>query len=195
MVSKEDYQPEYHAVFEGSRTGVSTIRNLLSALPRSDDGKKKGTIIWDRGNMSAQNVKDVESASWHLISGIPRSVKQIRQILSDTEIRERPQNLVRRVKTGNIYACMTHGMLYGKDRNIAVYMNPLKALNEREDRNSELARIGKELDALSSQCREWDEAKIHHEVSRILGEWESVRVCEDQQEGRMEESSGVSTRT
>ncbi|MEM0136457.1 MAG: hypothetical protein QXU18_14720, partial [Thermoplasmatales archaeon] len=36
MVSKEDYQPEYHAVFEGSRSGLSTIRNLMAALSKPD---------------------------------------------------------------------------------------------------------------------------------------------------------------
>ena len=77
MVSKEDCRPEYHAVFEGSRSGSTTIRNLLAALPKTEDGKSPGTIIWDRGNMSFNNVKDVESTSWKLISGIPKSVKQI----------------------------------------------------------------------------------------------------------------------
>ena len=172
MVSKEDYQPEYHAVFGGSRSGVTTIRNLIAALPKPEDGKPPGTIIWDRGNMSANNVNDVESASWKLISGIPKSVKQIRKILSETEIRAKPQNLTRKANTAYIYSALAHGMLYGKSRNIAVYLNPLKALNESDERNGELSRIGKELDDLSEKCGEWDEPKIHAEISRIVGEWE-----------------------
>lgn len=36
MVSKEDLQPEYHAVFEGSREGSTTVRNLIAALPEQD---------------------------------------------------------------------------------------------------------------------------------------------------------------
>ena len=171
MVSREDYQPEYHAVFGGSRSGVTTIRNLIAALPNPEDGKSSGTIIWDRGNMSANNVNDVESASWKLISGIPKSVKQIRNILSETEIRAKPQNLTRKANTAHIYSVLVHGMLYGKSRNIAVYLNPLKALNESDERNGELSRIGKELDELSEKCKEWDESKIHAEISRIVGEW------------------------
>ena len=179
MVSKEDYQPEYHAVFEGSRSGSTTIRNLLAALPEQEDGKSHDTIIWDRGNMSAKNAKDVESAGWDLISGIPKSVKQIRDILSETGIRTIPQNITRKAKTGHIYSVLTHGMLYGSERNIAVYLNPLKALNESDERNGELSRIGKELDILSEKCMEWDEARIHTEISRIVGEWDqyiSVRI-------------------
>ncbi|MHB1622318.1 MAG: IS1634 family transposase [Cuniculiplasma sp.] len=170
MVSKEDYQPEYHAVFEGSRSGVTTVRNLLAALPKQDNGSS-GTIIWDRGNMSMKNVNDLELTSWKLISGIPKSVKQIRNILSETEIRSRPQNFTRKARTAHIYSVLTHGMLYGKTRNIAVYLNPLKALNESDDRNGELFRIGKELDDLSTKCVEWDEPRIHSEISRIVGEW------------------------
>ena len=80
--------------------------------------------------MSANNVNDVESASWKLICGIPKSVKQIRNILSKTEIRAKPQNLTRKANSAHIYSVLAHGMLYGKIRNIAVYLNPLKALNE-----------------------------------------------------------------
>ena len=171
MVSREDYQPEYHAVFEGSRPGVTTVRNLLAALPAPENGDPSGTIIWDRGNISASNVRDTESPGWSLISGIPKSVKQIRHILGNTEIRTGPENLVRKANTAYIYALLTHGNLYGKDRNIAVYVNPLKALNESDERNSELARIGKELDDLSEKCSGLDEAGIHAEISRIVGEW------------------------
>ena len=169
LVSKEDHQPEYHAVFEGSRSGSTTIRNLLAALPMPD-GKSPGTIIWDRGNVSMKNVKDLESTSWYLISGIPKSVKQIRVMLN-TRIRESPQNLVRKTKVANVYAQLVQGDLYGRKRNVAVYLNPLKALNEADERNSELSRIGKELDRLSETCRDCDESRLHAEISRITGEW------------------------
>ncbi|MHB8371316.1 MAG: IS1634 family transposase [Thermoplasmataceae archaeon] len=179
MVSREDYQPEYHAVFEGSRSGSTTVRNMLAVLPKlkkDESGLKEdespGTIIWDRGNISMKNVKDLESTSWNLISGIPKSVKQARSIMEDTDIKEKPQNFIRRTKIANVYAELVHRELYGKERNIAVYVNPLKALNEREERNSELARIGKEIDNLSERCVDWDESKIHAEISRIVGEWE-----------------------
>ena len=171
MVSKEDYQPEYHAVFEGSRTGVTTVRNMLTVLPKPKEDEPPGTIIWDRGNISKGNVADVESAGWNLISGIPKSVKQARSIMEDSGIREKPQNLVRRSKIANVYATLVRGNIYGKERNIAVYVNPMKALNEREERNSELARIGKELDDLSGGCTDWDEPEIHAEIYRIVGEW------------------------
>ncbi|EQD32713.1 transposase IS4 family protein, partial [mine drainage metagenome] len=171
MVSKGDYQPEYHAVFEGSRSGSTTVRNMLAVLPEQKENESTGTIIWDRGNISLKNVNDIELTSWNLISGIPKSVKQAREIMQDTDIKEKPQNLVRRTMVANIYATLVHGNIYGKKRNVAVYVNPLKALNEREDRNSELARIGKELDLLSATCAEWDESEIHAEISRMVGEW------------------------
>ncbi len=171
MASGEDYQPEYHAVFEGSRTGVTTIRNLLASLPEPRDGQSPGTIIWDRGNMSMGSLRDLESTPWRLISGIPKSVKQIRDVLQHVEIRTGPQNLTRKANTAHIYSTLAHGMLYGRVRNIAVYLNPLKALNESDERNGELSLIGKELDRLSGKCVEWDESRIRAEISRITGAW------------------------
>jgi transposase len=170
MVSKEDYQPEYHAVFNGSRSGSTTIRNLITALPRNND-EHPGTIIWDRGNISEKNVKELEATGWFLISGIPKSVKQIHDILSHTEIKQRPDNHVRKANTAHIYADLVHENIYGKNRNIAVYVNPLKALNESDERNSELSDIAKKLDILSRECKDWNESSIHREMSRITGRW------------------------
>ena len=120
------------------------------------------------------NVTELETTGWSLISGIPKSEKQIRNILSGTGIRQRSDSHVRKAKAANIYATLVHGNIYGKKRNIAVYVNPLKALNESDERNSELARIGKELDDLSGRCMEWNESTIHDEIARISGEWKSV---------------------
>ena len=170
MVSKEDLQPEYHAVFEGSREGSTTVRDLIAALPEHDV-KNRGTIIWDRGNMSARNVRDVETAGWYLVLGIPRSVKRIRAILSGTEIRQSPDSHVRKANAAHIYATLVTKNIYGKLRKMAVYVNPLKALNESDERNSELAGIAGKLDGLSDECMEWDEAAIHSEISHITWEW------------------------
>ena len=85
MVSKEDYQPEYHAVFEGSRSGSTTIRSLIAALPKPEDGKSPGTIIWDRGNISMKNLEDIGLTSWNLISGIPKSVNAAGEIIRNAE--------------------------------------------------------------------------------------------------------------
>ena len=170
MVSKEDLQPEYHAVFNGSRSGSTTIRNLMAALPQNDE-KHPGTIIWDRGNISRKNVEDIEGTGWFLISGIPRTGKQIRNILTKTEIRQRPESHVRKANTAHIYAKLVHESIYGKIRNIAVYVNPLKALNESDERNSELIEIAEKLDDLSKRCMDWNESAIHAEITRITQEW------------------------
>ena len=157
------------------------MRNLIAALPEQDV-KTRGTIIWDRGNMSARNIRDAETAGWYLVSGIPRSVKRIRAILSRTEIRQRPDSHVRKANTAHIY---------GKLRNMAVYVNPLKALNDSDERNSELAGIAGKLDRLSDECMEWDEAAIHSEIYRITGEWKQYfqvkikRKCEKRIEWRL----------
>ena len=80
---------------------------------------------------------------WH-----SKGVKHARSILYDTEIAGIPQNFVRKTRAANVYATTVKGSIYGMERNIAVNQNPMKALNEREDRDSEFFRIGKELDAI-----------------------------------------------
>ena len=117
------------------------------------------------------NVTELETTGWSLISGIPKSEKQIRNILSGTGIRQRSDSHVRKAKAAKIYATLVHGNIYGKKRNIAVYVNPLKASNVCDERNSELADIAGKLDELSNKYMEWDEASIHSEISRITGEW------------------------
>lgn len=88
----------------------------------------------------------------------------------ERDIVEIPQNFVRKTKVANIYATLVKSHIYGMERNIAVYLNPMKALNEREDSNSELSRIVKELDDLGAKCIEWDETKTHAEISHIVCE-------------------------
>ncbi|WP_393972170.1 IS1634 family transposase [Oxyplasma meridianum] len=169
MVSVEDHQPEYHAVFEGSRTGVTTVKNMLAVLPKH--GGKRDTIIWDRGNISRNNLDDLELAEWYLISGIPKSVKQIREILSSACIDPEPGNFVRKARSGSVYAHLVHADLYGKKRNIAVYLNAQKRLNESDERNTELARIGRELDDLSRKPGDMDEQSIHRQMEKIVGSY------------------------
>ena len=101
-----------------------------------------------------KNLEDIELMSWNLISGIPRSVNAAGQIIRNAEIREKTQNFVRKTKVAKVYATLMKGNIYGIESNFAVYLNPMKALNEREDSNSELFHIEKELDNLSIECME-----------------------------------------
>ena len=81
-------------------------------------------------------MEEIELASWDLLLGIPKSVNAAKQIIRNKGIMEKPQNFVRKAKVTNVYVILVNGNIYGMKRNTAVYPNPMKALNEREDRNS-----------------------------------------------------------
>jgi transposase len=56
LVSKHDKCPISHFIYNGSRNGLSTVKNLVAQLINT--GIKPGTIIWDRGNVSKDNIND-----------------------------------------------------------------------------------------------------------------------------------------
>jgi transposase len=84
LVSKHDKCPISHFVYNGSRNSLSTIKNLVAQLLNT--GIKPGTIIWDRGNVSKEHVDMIELAHWKLICGIPKTFKDVKNIIDKTEI-------------------------------------------------------------------------------------------------------------
>jgi len=68
-------------------------KNLIDQLINT--GIKPGTLIWDRGNVSKEHVDMIESAHWKLICGIPKTLKDVTNIIDKTEIPLSPETFVR----------------------------------------------------------------------------------------------------
>lgn len=165
LVSKHDKCPLTHFIYNGSRSGSSTIKNLVAQL--TNTGLQPGTIIWDRGNVSKEYVEIVESADWKLICGIPKTSKEVKKIIEDTEVSISPDSFVHKSKTGHIYAKRTTGKLFGEKRSVVVYTNQERRTSKINDQNEVLAYIGEELNALSEKGKDWSEVRLHKSIDGI----------------------------
>jgi Transposase DDE domain len=169
LVTKHEMHPLCHAVYEGSRHGVTTIRNLLARLSRTQ--VKRGTMIWDRGVISKKHVNEVTDMGWHLVSGLPKTLAPVQEVLDDTEVPARPETLVRSNKDTAIYAVLTHREVYGDKRNLAVYSNHSRATHDMDQRNDALVNIDKAFSALAVEGSGWPEAKLRKKIHEIAGRW------------------------
>jgi transposase len=136
LVSKHDKYPITHFVYRGSRHSASTVKNLLARLNTMTI--ESGTLIWDRGNVSKRYVEMVEDAEWKLISGIPKTSNEAKEILSMTEIPIGPDTLARSTRNGCIYAIKTERKLFGRKRSAIVYTNRESGIKEADARSAEI---------------------------------------------------------
>jgi transposase len=169
LVSGWDKFPLMHFVYEGSRHSASTVKNLLSSLSRSTI--EPGTLIWDRGNVSLKHVEMVEESGWKLITGVPKTSKEAKEIIAETEIRIGPDSLVRSSRAGHIYAEKNVQSLYGKMRSTFVYQNRERGVKDSDARNEALQIIGLDLDSLAETGAHWPEKRLHSKIQSIVGQW------------------------
>lgn len=52
----------------------------------NNTGIQPGTLIWDRGNVSKDYVEIVEMTGWKLICGIPKTSKDVKNTIENTEL-------------------------------------------------------------------------------------------------------------
>ena len=169
VVSKRERYPILHIIHNGSKNGKATIKNLILALQESSI--ETGTLIWDRGNVSKENIIDAEKAHWKIICGIPKTSKQVNDILKNTTVDCSWNTLVRSSKAGHVYAVKTDNVLYGKRRNLIVYMNRERGVKDANSRNEALLSINEALSDLNKNGSDWSEKRLHAEIKKIVGEY------------------------
>ena len=166
LVTRREGQPFLHSVYEGSRHSSMTVRNMLSRLPPNG-----GTLVWDRGMVSPSHVSDATALGWHLICGLPKSLKAVRAVIDGTDVPQRPETLVRSATHSRIYAVKTSAAVFGKQRSIAVYRNMERATRDADVRNEALRTVATELDRLAEEGSDWKEAKLHSKIRSVTGQW------------------------
>jgi transposase len=171
LVSKFDKYPISHFIYNGSRNSLSTIRNLVTQL--KDTGIEPGTLIWDRGNVSEEHVNMIELSGWKLICGVPKTLKEAKNIIDNTNVPLNPNTFVHKSKTGHIYAIRTCDQLFDKERSVVIYTNQERRTSKINAQNEVLAYIGEELNSLSEKGKDWSEASLHKAIKTIIGSWEN----------------------
>lgn len=169
LVSKYDRYPIAHFVYNGKRKDASTVKNLLVRL--DETAIEPGTLIWDRGNVSKDYVKMVESTNWKLISGIPKTSKEALSIIDGADVKADPSTFISKSRTGHIYGTKSDGPLYGKNRSLVVYLNQDRNMKKMNIMNEALADIGNELDILAEEGKNRSEAQLHKAIDKIVGSW------------------------
>jgi len=170
LVSKYDKSPIAHFVYSGNRKDASTVKNLLARL---DETKiRPGTLIWDRGNVSEEHVKMVESADWKLICGVPKSSNEVVDIIDNTDIQSVPTTFVQKTRLGHIYAMKSSGPLFGRNRSVVIYLNQDRQMKKINATNEVLAEIGNKLSELGETGKKLSEAELHERIDKIVGSWE-----------------------
>lgn len=171
LVTKSEKYPMAHFVYGGSRPGKSTIPNLLARLQEA--GATPGTIVWDRGNVSADNIKEVEKAKWNLICGIPKSVKGAKHILGTHSVPASMDTLVKVSDGDHIYATTVKGNLYGKERTVTLYLNRERGVRDTTSRHDALLQIDEEVKHLIRQPWTETENDLREKVKRIVGDYDT----------------------
>jgi transposase len=170
LVSKREKYPMTHFVYEGSRNGSATVKNMLFRLNRSSI--EPGTIIWDRGMVSKEHVRAVVDSGWDLIAGIPKKGKEALEILEKTNVSAGPETMIMSGKISKLYAVKTTGSIFGGQHSLVVYFNQARAIQERDQRNVALWVIAKDLDKLAEKGKGWTEKKLHSEIKKIIGSYD-----------------------
>ena len=149
--------------------GTSTVKNLITTLQESSI--EPGTLIWDRGNVSKENIDIVEATGWKLICGIPKTSSKVRDIIKRTEIKFSWDTLARASKAGHIYAVKTKCPLYGKERMLTVYTNHERGTKDMNSRNEALVSIDDALRDLERSSSKRSERELHAAIRSIVGEY------------------------
>lgn len=172
VVSRSEKYPVMHFIYGGSRNSNSTVKNLLTRLCTSS--VKSGTMIWDRGNVSKEHIQDIGLAGWKILCGLPKSLKAVKVLLRETDVKCSHETLTRSSKAGHIYSISTMASIYGTKQEVIVYTNRERGVKDSDERNEALAAIQNELMELSEKAY-GGERKIHEEAARILNDYLDVR--------------------
>lgn len=159
VVIRHDRMLWRHFVYRRNRHGIGTIRNLLVERQRAN--VRPRLLIVDRGLVGKAIVEEVRGTEWPLLGGLSKHTKEVADILATVKVLETPQSFVHATRTGAIYTTKATPRLWGSEREVVVYSNAERAMDDRTERNEALSNIGKALTALSEKGKEWSEAKLH----------------------------------
>lgn len=67
--TKDEGVAVFHKVFHGNIHDSKTLHDILSSFERY--GIKKGVLVYDRGTVSGNNIRDTKRLQWDTLCGIP----------------------------------------------------------------------------------------------------------------------------
>lgn len=136
IVSDKNYMPIMGYPVRGSKHDSTTIQETIDNLSRWG-GKKRITFVWDRGFVNKDNVKIVRGAKYHVLSGVPMTSDEAKDLItkySDSEI-EQWENILKLGRDKAVYYKEEIDELFGNRCKIVVMLDPNRKNNSRIERD------------------------------------------------------------
>jgi len=166
LASKYDTYPISQFVHPGSFHSITTINDLVVRL--KDFQLLEGTIVWDRGYTTQDEIYKIEAEGWKLICGVTKRTKKVRQLISETNPPLDPDHLVQ-TQEMNIYAQKLENSIFKTNGAIAVYVNVERKMKIMLGRNVALKEISLDLDELKLNCEDMKEKELFNRIQKIIG--------------------------
>ena len=165
VTSKFDSYPLAHFIHPGSFHSFTTIPHLLIRLIELE--LAPGTIVWDRGYTSQEQVQKVEEDEWKIICGVPKREKEIKKIISEIDPPFEPDFLVP-CKCMNICAVKVDRPIFDTEGSVVVYKNIDRQKNDLRHRVVELAELQKGLVEMQKSCKSKKPEDLKDAVDSLL---------------------------
>lgn len=165
ITSRFDSYPISHFVHPGSSHSITTIPDLIVRL--NELKVPLGTILWDRGDTTNEQINLVETEGWKLICGITKRTKEAIAIIFQTDPPLDPEHLVP-TQCMNIYAVKVNALLFGLQGSVVVYVNAERRLREMKARHCTLLGIQDDLKKLEASCAAMDENTVNEKIRQAV---------------------------
>ncbi len=175
---QETSLPLYHQCYEGNRTDPKAfplasqafLEEWLGALDRKTE---QLTLVFDRGNPSKENLRQLDADAIHYVSGIPNGWLPALLHVERSKYRKLELAGTKHVKVHRVKR-----ELWGGERTVLVVFSPSLYRAQRKTMNREEAKAEARLRGLASQIAAWREnrrGKGHSEpsVRRKIRDWTS----------------------
>jgi transposase len=175
---RETSLPLYHQCYEGNRPDAQAfpvaseafLTEWLGALGRRTE---QLTLVFDRGNPSKTNLRQLEEDALHYVGGVPNG--WLPQLLEVERAQYRKLELP---GTKHVKVHRVKRELWGGERTVLVVFSPVLYRTQRETMNREQAKAEGRLRELAAQIAAWRErprGRGHGEnsVRRKIRSWTS----------------------
>ena len=136
-VTKEEGIPIFHKTFNGNISDSRTLHDLIGSFSRYDIAS--GTVIYDRGITSGNNIKQAKNLGWETVCGIA-SNEVLKKITKAMLTKQKLIDIKYRIKLNDsiFYVFPQHHTIGDVKGTLLICYNEAKAKDFRESRYDEI---------------------------------------------------------
>jgi len=174
-VTDKDYFPIMHQIFEGNVPDVVTLPGNARILDDrcNDDKIPKMTLIYDRGFLSEDNIKILDTMDrFDFVCGAKKTIDVV-EAIDDTMADDTFEVVMEKDDGEIIKGHSIEKKLYGRERKIVVLFSSELKLTHSKNRKKRLKEASDSLKNLSVSCEKRNKShdmlvvKIHEALKRV----------------------------